>query len=200
MTAVAPTAERDAARAAAAWLLARWWSRPDEEERAWWRERWPQAREANALLGVPAAALEELAEAETEADGDALREEHERLLNGPGRAPCPPYESLWREDVARREQGVLMGAAAAEVAAIYAALGLAVSAGAHELPDHLAVEWEAFAYALEQGEDEAASALLAGHLAVWTPRFHDAVAAQAAEPFYGALARVSSAWTSALSD
>ena len=83
-----------------------------------------------------------------------------------------------------------MAACAADVARIYGDLGLRVRPDARELPDHLVIEWEALAYALENGATEAADALLTGHLAAWMPPFCTAVEAETTEPFYAALARL----------
>lgn len=184
--------DRAAGPAPAARLLAAWWSRPTAEEIGRWAASWPQASEIEPD-GV--AAVEAAAHA---SEPEALLEEYERLLVGPGRVPCAPYESLWRDDVPRREQGRLMGDVAEDVARIYREIGLHVRADAHELPDHIAVEWEALAYALEQGADDAADELTRAHLAVWIGPFCTAVAAATQEPFYAALAEVTSAWTVAL--
>lgn len=184
--------DRAAGLAPAARLLAAWWSRPTAEETERWAASWPQASE---LEPDGVAALEAAAEA---SEPEALLEEYERLLVGPGRVPCAPYESLWRDDVPRREQGRLMGDVAEDVARIYRDIGLSVRADAHELPDHIAAEWEALAYALEEGADDAADELARAHLAVWMPPFCAAVAAATEEPFYAALAEVTSAWTVAL--
>lgn len=183
--------DRAAGLVPAARRLAAWWSRPTAEEIDRWAASWPQASE---LESDGVAALEAAAEA---SEPEALLEEYERLLVGPGRVPCAPYESLWRDDVPRREEGRLMGDVAEDVARIYREIGLRVRADAHELPDHIAVEWEALAYALEQGADDAAGEL-ASHLAVWMPPFCAAVAAATQEPFYAALAELTSAWTVAL--
>ena len=183
--------DRAAGLAPAARLLASWWSRPTADEIDRWAESWPRASELEP--GV-VAALEAAAEA---SEPEALLEEYERLLVGPGRVPCAPYESLWRDDVPRREQGRLMGDVAEDIARIYRDIGLRVRADAHELPDHIAIEWEALAYALEQGADDAADELARTHLGAWVPRFCAAVAAATQEPFYAALAEVTSAWTAA---
>ena len=167
--------ERAAGLGPAARLLAAWWSPPTEEELARW--------ELPDELRVP---LEETRP-------EALREEYERLFVGPGGAPCAPYESMWQTDGPRREQGRLMAACAADVARIYGDLGLRVRPDARELPDHVVIEWEALAYALENGAIEAADALLTGHLAVWMPPFCAAVEAETTEPFYAALARLTAA-------
>lgn len=143
--------------------LASWWTRPTADEVARWDE--------------PPGPVDE-----------ALEDEYERLLVGPGRVPCPPYESLWRSDAPRREQGRLMAACAVDVAALYRLLGLRVREDAHELPDQLAVELEALAYALESGADEIAEALLRDHLAHWVPAFCAQVARETTHPFYAALA------------
>ena len=81
---------------------------------------------------------------------EELLDEYERLFVGPGRTPCPPYESLWLGGQPRLEQGRLMGAASVAVADLYRGLGLDVAAAAHELPDHVAIELEALAFALRR--------------------------------------------------
>ncbi len=192
MTSGSVLSESAAGLAPAAQLLARWWSRPTREELADWGELWPAAE----ALGL--GAVEELQVALADAEEEELLEEYERLLVGPGRAPCPPYESLWRDDQPKLEQGRLMSAAAGDVARLYADLGLAVRADAHELPDHLAVEWEALGYALEQGAGAEAERLLRDHLAVWTARFCGAVERETTSLFYAALARLTVTWTAAL--
>jgi len=189
---VTAVSDRAAGLAPAARLLAAWWSRPTEDELERWAAAWPNASEL-ALDGV--AALRAAAE---EADPEALREEYERLLVGPGRVPCAPYESLWRADTPRREQGRLMGGAAEDAARIYREIGLRVRADAHELPDHVAIEWEALAYALEQGFLEEADELARAHLAAWMGPFCAAVTAATSELFYAALAELTSDCTATL--
>ena len=163
--------------ASAARLLAGWWSRPTADERERWTASWSQGIEVAHRLEVAPDSVVELQSAVEAAQPDLLLEEYERLLIGPGRAPCPPYESLWRSDQPRREQGRLMGAAAADVARIYRDLGLRVRQGAHELPDHLAIEWEALAYAFEREALDASEKLVRAHLAIWMEPFCAAVVA-----------------------
>jgi TorA maturation chaperone TorD len=91
-----------------------------------------------------------------------------------------------------------MGAAAADVVQIYRDMGLQVRRDAHELPDHLTIELEALAQALEAGAAKQSSQLVDDHLALWVPAFCDAVAAGTAQPFYAELARLTPAWTAAL--
>ena len=189
--------DRAAGFAPAARLLAAWWSEPTAAELDRWDGSWAAAEEVADRLGV--GGVELLRETASEADPALLREEHERLLVGPGRTPCPPYESMWRSGQARRDQGRLMAACAADVARLYSGLGLRVRAAAHELPDHLVVELEALAFALEHDATDIAATLAREHLAAWTPAFCDGVAAETTEPFYAALARVTPEWTAALS-
>jgi TorA maturation chaperone TorD len=189
---------RAAGVAPAARLLAGWWSRPTPDELKRWALSWPDAYDAAQVLELRADGVAELEAALEASQVKALREEYERLLVGPGHAPCPPYESLWRADQPRREQGRLMGAAAAEVVRIYQDLGLQVRTDAHELPDHVAVEWEALAYAFEHDAAEASVDLARAHLAVWMSPFCAAVAAETEQSFYTALARLTPEWTAAL--
>jgi TorA maturation chaperone TorD len=91
-----------------------------------------------------------------------------------------------------------MAACAAEVARIYADIGLRVRPDAHELPDHLVVEWEALAYAFEHDATDAARLLVRDHLAGWMPGFCAAVAAETEQPFYTELAQLTPDWTTAL--
>ena len=184
--------------APAARLLAHWWSRPTCEEAESWGSCWPGACEVAGLLGLTCDGVEALRSALGGSAGDELLAEYERLLNGPGRAPCPPYESLWREDGPKREQGRLMGPAAGGIARLYGEIGLRVRADAHELPDHLAIEWEALAFALEHDAAEVAASLVDEHLVLWMPLFCAAVEAETVHPFYAALASLTAGWTAAL--
>jgi len=185
-------------RAPAASLLAHWWSRPTPDEVESWNSCWSGACEVAELLGLDYGGVDALRSALSVSTIDALLGEYERLLNGPGRAPCPPYESLWRGDGPRREQGRLMAAAASDVVHLYREIGLQVRADAHELPDHVAIEWEALAFAFDHAASEVGEALVTEHLAIWIPPFCDAVAAEAEQPFYAALAPLTAAWTAAL--
>ena len=191
----ASVVERAAGLAPAARLVASWWSPPTVEELGRWAESWDQAAELARVLGLAPAGVDVLRDAAEDADPAVLREEYERLLVGPGRTPCAPYESLWRSDQARRDQGRLMAGCAADVQRIYAGLGLRLRADAHELPDHLVVEWEALAYALEHDAADAAASLAGDHLAAWIPAFCAAVGTETTEPFYAALGQLTPEWT-----
>ena len=192
------SADRDT-QARAALLLARWWSRPTTEEVEDWAELWPAATAAAGALDLDAGPLEELSAALARSDAGALLYEYERLLNGPGRPPCAPYESLWRTDLPAQEHGMLMTSAADAVQALCRALGLKLRTEPHELPDHLLVEWEALAYALDRGATDVSDALLRDHLVHWMPPFCQAVSEATSEPFYTQLAALTPVWTAALS-
>jgi putative dimethyl sulfoxide reductase chaperone len=189
------------AAAQAAALLTAWWSRPVEAELAAWEASWPAAVEAAEALGLDAGPVEELGGSAARAGADELLDEYERLFVGPGRTPCPPYESLWVDGQPRLEQGRLMGAPTVAVADLYRTLGLDVSTAAHELPDHVAIELEALAVALGAdgpAGEAARRALLHEHLLGWLPALCAAVEREARQPFYAVLARVTTAWVEQL--
>ncbi len=172
-------------------LLAHWWSRPSATERAFWAE----AVEAEQELVIAITGVENpdtLLGAGL--DGDAVAEEYEHLFVGPGHVPCPPYESYWREDVSVDIRRSLMGPCTAALRDLYAQLELEVAPAAGELPDHVAVELEALAYALSFDETVPVAQAIFDHLRHWLPRLCRAVAHEATVPFYGELARRSLVW------
>jgi TorA maturation chaperone TorD len=182
----------------AAALLSHWWSRPTDETRAVWARGWEVALDLAAELDIDPSEVEELRDAAQTADPESMLDEYERLFVGPGAVPCLPYESLWSSGVPRREAGSVMGPAALAVSDLYRTTGLTLRDDAHELPDHVVIEWEALAYALERGADEAAAELLETHLARWMDPFCTAVQREAEQPFYARLAALTRAWTAAL--
>ena len=124
-----------------------------------------------------------------------LLEEYEQLFVGPGQVPCPPYESFWREDVPIDIRRTLMGPCTAELKGLYQQLGLQVSSGSCELPDHVAIELEALAYALSgEATGQVARRLFNEHLGRWLPRLCRAVAKEAESPFYRELAALTLDW------
>ena len=179
-------------------LLSHYWSRPVADE----VERWAEAREleaethrlissepARSPAGVPEGAEETI----------VLLEEYERLFVGPGQVPCPPYESFWREDVPVDIRRTLMGPCTAELKTIYRELGLQVSSGSCELPDHVAIELEALAYALSlEGSEPVARRLFEDHLGQFLPRLCRAVTHDAAVAFYRDLAALTLDWLAAI--
>jgi TorA maturation chaperone TorD len=192
------TSDHAAELVSAAWLAARWWSRPLPDELEVWGRSWADARDAALGIGLEPDVVEALEVTLDASDLVALLDEYERLFVGPGRVPCQPYEALWRDDQPRRERGRLMGKASMDVLDLYRRLDLVLPAGAHELPDHVAIEWEALSYAFEIGSGDVASDLLEGHLAVWLPAFCAAVEAEAEEPFYRSLAALTPLWVTGL--
>ena len=121
--------------------------------------------------------------------------EHERLFVGPGQVPCPPYESFWRDDVPIDLWHSLMGPCTADLRRLYRELGIDMDQAAGELPDQVAVEFEALAYALSRPDcAHVAEALVTDHLGQWLPRLCRAVATEAGHPFYAGLAAVTLDW------
>lgn len=185
----------DVIAAVAADLLAHWWSRPVEDEvAAWSGARASESAVCRRLAGdqeTAASVLPFSAEQVPE-----LLDEYERLFVGPGRTPCPPYESYWRDDVPIDIWHSLMGPCTADLRDLYRTLDIDVPPGSAELPDHVAVEFEALAFALTHNEGAAvADELLRDHLSGWLPRLCKAVAANAAHPYYQALAARTLDWT-----
>jgi putative dimethyl sulfoxide reductase chaperone len=184
--------------AQAALLLSHWWSRPTEGE----RELWPESFQIGEALAGELSCEPELVRALADAfeliDGDAMLDEYERLFVGPGAPPCQPYESLWLSGPRRRDAGSVMGPAAIAVSSIYKQLGLTLETDGNELPDHVMIEWEALAFALDRRDGEASESLLQDHLRKWMGPFCQAVAESAGEPFYTQLAALTPAWTAAL--
>ena len=179
-------------------LLAHWWSRPVPDEVATWAAA--TGVEAEVRSRMPAHSSAPLL---TPGGGEllGLLDEHERLFVGPGPVPCPPYESFWREDVPIDIRRSLMGPCTADLRRLYAELGLKMAPASGEMPDHVAVELEALAYALSSPATyPLARALFFDHLRRWLPRLCRAVAHEAASPFYRDLADRTVDWTGPLQD
>jgi TorA maturation chaperone TorD len=182
----------------AADLLSHFWSRPlPEEVESWVEARDLLAEKHQLLSSEPAGAPVRVPEGGEESLG--LLDEYERLFVGPGQVPCPPYESFWREDVPLDIRRTLMGPCTAELKAIYRELGLQVSSGSCELPDHVAIELEALAYALSlEGAEPVARQLFEEHLGQFLPRLCRAVTHDAAVAFYRDLAALTLDWLAAI--
>jgi TorA maturation chaperone TorD len=179
-------------------LLAHWWSRPVEAEIT----RWVSWRELGRQMGVACGAtspMEHLLSALLVEKSQVLVDEHERLFVGPGSVPCPPYESVWRNDVPIQLRRSLMGPCTEDLRRLYAEIGLKVGAGSGEMPDHVAVELEAVAFALRSPEAvPIAGVLMADHLAKWLPTFCRAVARETTQTFYQELAALTPDWLGAM--
>jgi len=121
---------------------------------------------------------------------ELLQGEYTRLfINGFPHTPCPPYESIYRND------NRLLGPAAEQVSVFYERWGLACE---RQLPDHVAVELE-FMHALLVAQSAArgpqvddltkvAATFWTRHLGRWAARFANDVLDHASHPFYRALA------------
>lgn len=176
------------------WWLAEWFLGPPDAERL------ASLPEADALEAADGPHWHALAQARPAADPASLERlgvEYTRLFSGMGEGlgPPPPFEAVWREDR-------LMGEATVRVNEAYAAAGFADIDPAAGPQDHLAVELKFIALlalreaeAWRAGDADAARRRVAqqrdflqGHLAAWAPRWAEAVAGQAREPLFAALA------------
>lgn len=177
----------------AADLLSHLWSRPVPAEVETWAEAREVLAETHSLISsTPAREPVQLPESGEVA---GLLDGYENLFVGPGQVPCPPYESFWREDVPVDIRRTLMGPCTAELKDLYRELGLQVSAGSGELPDHVAIELEALAYALASPETEGvARRICQEHLAQFVPRLCRAVTHDAESAFYRDLASLTLDW------
>jgi putative dimethyl sulfoxide reductase chaperone len=188
---------------AAADLLADWWSDPTDTTSG--RDTLASVHPGERCdpLGSSAAASATLLDVDISAlralaaglGVPGLAAEHERLMVGPGRTPCPPYESMWGDEVPT-QRGIMMGTAAGAVLALYRQAGLTIRPHPGELPDHLVVELEALAWSLQEGRAPmiVPAALLNDHLLSWVPRFCARVAAEASHPYYTTLAGLTPGW------
>jgi len=178
-------------------LLAHFWSRPIAEEVDQWKRMSDLEAETHRYISSDrhrnpvrlAVNLEESL---------GLLDEYERLFVGPGQVPCPPYESFWREDVPVDIRRTLMGPCTADLKRLYLELGLEMSPQCGELPDHVAVELEALAYALSCDEAKEIARQLFEHLSHVLPRLCRAVAKDAEHPFYRDLSSLTLDWLVAI--
>ncbi|HXY44942.1 MAG TPA: molecular chaperone TorD family protein [Acidimicrobiales bacterium] len=179
---------------AALGLLAHWWSRPVAEEISTWLDAVEiEAEVRRRLSGATEPGVTRLSFGLDEVL--VLLDEHERLFIGPGNVPCPPYESYWREDVPVEVRCSLIGPCATDLRRLYGELEIELSTAEGELPDHIAVELEALAYALSFEETyPVARSLFFDHLRHWLPPLCRAVAKEAEQPFYRELGTVTLEW------
>ncbi len=136
---------------------------------------------------------------------DSLKDEYDRLFEGPGHVQVPPYESVHRKDVSEMERGLLMGPATIDARRRYADVGLAIVQGFTDLPDHIAVELEFMCYLCakeaEAGGSErdgkfvqAQRDFIREHLMKWLPDMADKVVAASKVRFYRDLAQITRAY------
>jgi TorA maturation chaperone TorD len=131
-----------------------------------------------------------------------LSKEHLRLFVGPGRVPCPPYESVYRQDRPTLEKGLVMGPSTADVRNSYAEANLTLPKSFTDLPDHIAVEMEFMhflcteeARLTEQGNSQELAKIrkmqtefLNEHLKPWVNDFAGCVTRSSNSYFYKAAA------------
>lgn len=187
----------------AASILSGWWSKPTSKMvlvcsglefkanvlETWRQIGWPTDK-LNELLNMPEKFIENWV---------CLSNEYERLFVGPGLVPCPPYEAVWRADRPKHEEGCVTGVSSQEVKRLYGEMGLQIKGP--ELPDHIAIEWEALAYAWQNNAEGAISRQLATeHLAIWMPPFCASVAVNTTLPFYQLLAEVTAECAAGLAE
>jgi len=124
-----------------------------------------------------------------------LRVEYNRLFVGPGKLPCPPYESVYRRDRVKDEIGTLMGPSVLDVKNRYAEAGLELSKSFKDYPDHVAVELEFMNFLCSK---EAATVDIVGkedlrkkqkeflemHIRTWAGEFSDRVLKSTDSLFY----------------
>jgi TorA maturation chaperone TorD len=178
------------------WWLAEWFLGPPDAERL------SSLPETDALDIADGPHWHALARARPVADPASLERlgvEYTRLFSGmqEGLGPPPPFESVWREDR-------LIGESTVAVIEAYAAAGFADIESAAGPQDHITVELKFIALlALREAEAwragdadtarrrlEQQQAFLDRHLAIWVPKWSEAVIRQANEPLYAALANL----------
>lgn len=171
-------------------MLSAWWTRPEPASIALWTSP-TYARQIKAiwLANVSQSSLTSIDKllATVIAERDQLAAEYERLFVGPAIVPCPPYEVMWRADRPKHEQGMVVGQSTDEVKRLYRDLGLRVRSDGVELPDHIAIELEALAYACAVGAEPGLIEALLGRLETWLPAFCTSVAANSQIEFYRAI-------------
>ena len=125
--------------------------------------------------------------------------EYNRLFVGPGRLPCPPYESVLRKDRPEHETGLVMGPSTRDVIRRYEEAGFSVDSGFNDLPDHIQVELEFLHLLCEKELESPGEAELwrsrydefvKQHLLPWIPSFTDSVEQKSRSPFYRSAARL----------
>ncbi|MDP2844451.1 MAG: molecular chaperone TorD family protein, partial [Candidatus Methanoperedens sp.] len=99
------------------------------------------------------------------------------------KAPCPPYESMYRENV-------IMGDSTLDVMDRFRRAGLKVAGNFHDLPDHVAVEMEFLYYLMNYGHTEEHASFMKEHFSKWVPEFCKEVEKNDRTGFYRHAAKV----------
>jgi len=160
--------------------------RPERESAAYLRDGFIQDIK---FLGEDTAAgflafLEENREKDEGEFYKTLAVEYTRLFtNAIPAVPCPPYESIYRENI-------IMGNSTLCVLECYNNAGLKVVEKFHDLPDHVAVELEFLYYLMDYGYTEAHDSFMGEHFSRWVPKFCEEVEKNDRTGFYRHAARV----------
>jgi len=134
-----------------------------------------------------------------------LQSDHRRVFGHIESSPCPPYETRYGSSHLFQQTQLL-----SDIAGFYRAFGLNLSDGAHDRPDHLAIELEFLhflcskeAYALEHHGPEqielcrdAEAKFLRDHLLAWGPSFARRLQQTAGDGFYALLGTLMAAFLS----
>ena len=139
--------------------------------------------------------------AASQPDQRALELEYNRLFVGPGKLPCPPYESVHRKDRPEMDIGLVLGPSVLDVKNRYAEAGLVVSGNFHDLPDHIAVELEFMCFLCAKELESKVTdererwrkmekEFVGLHLKPWVAEFASKLSASTTSPFYGLASRV----------
>ena len=96
---------------------------------------------------------------------NTLAVEYTRLfINATPKVPCPPYESMYRENV-------IMGDSTLDVMDSFSRAGLKVAGNFRDLPDHVAVELEFLYYLMNSGHSEEHISFMKEHFSTWVSKF-----------------------------
>ena len=115
---------------------------------------------------------------------NTLAVEYTRLfINATPKVPCPPYESMYRENV-------IMGDSTMDVMDSFSRAGLKVAGNFRDLPDHVAVELEFLYYLRNYGYTEEHVSFMKEHFSKWVPKFCEEVEKNDRIGFYRQAAKV----------
>lgn len=128
--------------------------------------------------------LEETKEKSDEEFYSLLAVEYTRLfINATPKVPCPPYESMYRENV-------IMGGSTLDVIDSFSRAGLKVAGNFSDLPDHVAVELEFLYYLMDCGYTQEYASFMKEHFSTWVPKFCEEVEKNDRIGFYRHAARI----------
>jgi TorA maturation chaperone TorD len=156
------------------------------------------AKLEEAMGSVCAEAAEHISNMRGETEIELLKIDYSKLFVGPFKLLAPPYGSVYLEGERR-----VMGDSTIDARNRYKEVGLDISGGLKEAPDHIAIELEFMYYlifkeieSIENSDFESAMyylkkqrGFLKDHLGVWVSEFADNVEENAGTDFYKNLAR-----------